>query len=86
MPNEDTIFCEYNSAANQWGGNDKCDNLKKEGELVCEEHSKRMCTNCGEKVAVMECPITLQLVCGRPLCEDCGKTLKNNCISCKLKQ
>lgn len=39
-------------------------------EGFCEEHSKQVCRGCGEK-ATKECPATLQLVCGAPICDKC---------------
>ena len=37
----------------------------------CEKHQDKTCINCGD-TAVKGCHSTRGLVCGFPLCEDCG--------------
>lgn len=59
-------LCNYSIA---WRGfcGDKC----KEGRDKCEKHD-RVCDNCGNP-ATGECDQSiLGLICGAPLCDDCG--------------
>jgi hypothetical protein len=62
--------CKFNLA---WVG--PC---KEETEVeFCEKHSNLKCCSCGEQ-ATRECPETMGLVCGAPLCNNCEHTMRSN--------
>ena len=64
------VTCSFDRA---WIG--KC---KKPAEKdLCEEHKGIKCCSCGKR-ATRECPETMQLVCGAPLCDDCEHTIRHN--------
>ena len=43
----------------------------------CQEHKDIKCVSCGSQ-ATRECPETMGLVCGVPLCDDCEHTIQSN--------
>ena len=59
--------CKYNRG---WAG--PCDG-KAGPSGFCPDHKDVKCKACG-KQATCECPIASSLVCGAPLCDDCGPT------------
>lgn len=65
MSNE-TQTCTYILA---WIG--PCGKLGKDGR--CKEHASTKCIAC-KCPATHQCPETLSLVCGAPLCDDCTHT------------
>jgi hypothetical protein len=63
-------MCNFDKA---WIG--KCKESNVEGKEYCEEHTKEVCSICGEQ-ATHDCAETMQFVCGANLC---GK------LECKLQ-
>jgi hypothetical protein len=71
-----SVTCRFDKA---WVG--KCGKEADESGF-CEEHKGIKCVSCGAQ-ATRECPETIGLVCGAPLCDDCEHTIQSNgCNSC----
>jgi len=56
--------CKYTV---HWKG--KCDQKTIPGSEYCLEHHEKKCRVCGEQ-ATHDCPVTISLVCGTPLCNE----------------
>lgn len=59
--------CKYNLA---WIG--FCKETADESGF-CEKHKGIKCVGCGEQ-STRECPETMSLVCGAPICDNCHHT------------
>jgi hypothetical protein len=66
-----SITCRFDKA---WIG--KCEKEADESGF-CEEHKGIKCVSCGVQ-ATRDCPETMGLVCGAPLCDDCEHTIQSN--------
>lgn len=68
--------CSFSKA---WIG--ACNKQINDNNSCCEEHRCLKCCSCGEQ-ATHECPETMGLVCGAPLCSNCEHTIcENGCNS-----